>query len=138
MELREHTGLWSRMEVTSGEPLILRELRKRCSGLAVDFLHPLRESWMTPAVDVFLAIERSRLAGARAVHLHATQLTADAVLAVRERGIGVHAWGINDGAALATALELGITRVCTDQLALIQSALRRPPAAEAHGELDDG
>lgn len=67
-------------------------------------------------VVTHLAIHRGRLAHARAVHLHPTQLTAPVVAAVRAAGIEVHAWDVNDGQALALAAELGIPTICTDDL----------------------
>ena len=62
------------------------------------------------------ALQRSRLAGARAVHLHASQLTGETVKAIREGGCEVHAWGINERRSLELANELQISRLCTDNL----------------------
>jgi len=62
------------------------------------------------------ALQRGRLAGARAVHLHASQLSEEVVSKIRHGGCEVHAWGINDPSTYAAARELQISRLCTDNL----------------------
>lgn len=109
----EHT--WPTIEVTSFEPALLIELRRRCPGLATDLLSPRSELWMSPEVCAYWALHRGRLAGARAVHLHPTQLSSDVVATIRSAGLDVHAWEVNDEQSLARVVELGITKVCTDQ-----------------------
>jgi glycerophosphoryl diester phosphodiesterase len=108
--------LWETMEVTSYEPALLLDIQRRCPDLATDLLFPRSESWMKLDVVAYLAAQRARLARARAVHLHPTQLSAKVVAAVRRQGIEVHAWDVNDEEALAAAVELGIPRLCTDKL----------------------
>ena len=108
--------LWETMEVTSGEPALLLDIQRRCPGLATDLLFPRSESWMRLDVVAYLAAQRARLARARAVHLHPTQLSAEVVAAVRRQGIGVHAWDVNDEQALGAVLKLAVPRLCTDKL----------------------
>ena len=67
-------------------------------------------------VVTHLAIHRSRLARARAVHLHPTQLSSAVVSTVQSSGIQIHAWDVNDEQALETVSELGIPKICTDHL----------------------
>ena len=49
-----------------------------------------------------------------AVHLHPTQLTPKVVEQVRNSGIEIHAWDVNDEQSLKICTELGIPRICTD------------------------
>lgn len=105
---------WPMLEVTSYEPAFLLEMRRLCPGLAVDLLVPRSEPWMNLDVVAYQACHRARLAQARAVHMHPTQLSAEVVQGIRERGIDVHAWDVNDDAGLRTAAAFDILRVCTD------------------------
>jgi len=66
-------------------------------------------------VVTYTAIHRSRLAGARAVHLHPTQLTSEAVDKIRDHDIEIHAWDVNDEKSLTTCAELEIPKICTDK-----------------------
>jgi glycerophosphoryl diester phosphodiesterase len=108
--------LWETIEVTSYEPALLLDIQRRCPGLATDLLFPRSESWMKLDVVAYLAAQRARLARARAVHLHPTQLSAEVVAAVRRQGIEVHAWDVNDESALAAVAALAVPRLCTDKL----------------------
>lgn len=108
--------LWETIEVTSYEPTLLLDIQQRCPGLAADLLFPRSEDWMRLDVVTYLAVHRARLAHARAVHLHPTQLSSKAVSAVRSWGIEVHVWDVNDEQSLNSAMELGIPRICTDRL----------------------
>jgi glycerophosphoryl diester phosphodiesterase len=114
--LADFAHLWNTMEVTSYEPALLRDIKRLCPGLAVDLLHPRSESWMRLDVVAYSAAHRARLAGARAVHLHPTQLSPDVVAAVRSLGIEVHAWDVNDEDSLTLAFDLSIPKICTDDL----------------------
>lgn len=114
--LRNHRHLWATIEVTSYEPALLLGLQQLCPGLATDLLFPRSEPWMGLDVVTYSAIHHARLARARAVHLHVTQLSAEVVADVRQHGIEVHAWEINDEHSLRLAAELGIPRICTDRL----------------------
>jgi glycerophosphoryl diester phosphodiesterase len=107
--------LWETIEVTSYEPALLLDIQRRCPGLATDLLFPRSESWMKLDVVAHLAAQRARLARARAVHLHPTQLSAEVVAAVRQQGVEVHAWDVNDEPALAAVVELAVPRLCTDR-----------------------
>jgi glycerophosphoryl diester phosphodiesterase len=96
----------------------LERFQRLMPDLPVDLLIPLSEPWMKADVLAYTALQRGKLAGARALHLHASQLTAGTVDFIRQGGCEVHAWGINDRQALKTASELQITRICTDNLEL--------------------
>ena len=114
--LQPYRHLWESIEVTSYEPILLREMQARCPGLATDLLGLRSEPWMTPEIVRHLAIHRARLAHARAIHLHPTQLLPETIAAVRAAGIEVHAWDINDMEALDIVTALRIPRICTDCL----------------------
>lgn len=108
--------LWKKIEVTSYEPMLLTAIRKKCPGIATNLLFQLSEYWMKPDVITYLAIQRARLAQARAVHLHPTQLSSKTVSIIRKYGIEVHSWDINDNKSLKMMIELKIPRICTDNL----------------------
>lgn len=108
-------SLWETMEITSYEPALLLNIQAHCPGLVTDLLFPRSVDWMQEDVITYEAIQRARLAHARAVHLHPTQLSPQVVAAVRQQGIEVHAWEVNDESSLMTASELKIPKICTDQ-----------------------
>lgn len=112
--LRPFHSLWETIEVTSCEPALLRDIQERCPGLATDLLLPLSEPWMQLDVCAYNALHRGRLAYARAVHLHPSQLSVAVVDAIRDGKIDVHAWAVNDRTSWELVVELGIPKVCTD------------------------
>jgi len=114
--LNDYRHCWDSIEVTSYEPALLLAVQEACPGLSADLLFPRSESWQKLDVVQYLAIHRARQAHARAVHLHPTQLTEEIVAAVRKAGIEVHAWDVNNEVALALVADLGIPRLCTDDL----------------------
>lgn len=114
--LRDFRHLWETIEVTSYEPTLLLDIQQYCPGLATDLLFPRSEDWMRLDVVTYLAVHRARLARARAVHLHPTQLSSEVVSTIRSWGIEVHVWNVNDEQSLNSAMELGILRICTDKL----------------------
>jgi glycerophosphoryl diester phosphodiesterase len=114
--LRQFKHWWETIEVTSYEPMLLFDIRQRCPNLATDLLFPLSEGWMKLDVVTYLAIHRAKLAQARAVHLHPTQLSLEVVTSIRQQGIEVHSWDINDEQSLNSIWELKIPRICTDKL----------------------
>jgi glycerophosphoryl diester phosphodiesterase len=118
--LHQFKPLWETIEVTSYEPMLLADIQQRCPGLATDLLFPRPEAWMKQDVVTHSALHLARLARARAVHLHPTQLASETVSTIRQQGIEVHAWDVNDEEALNRITELDIPRICTDKL---QSAL---------------
>jgi glycerophosphoryl diester phosphodiesterase len=118
--LSNYKNLWKTIEVTSYEPLLLREFQKVCPDIPVDFLFSRSEDWMKLDVVTYSAIHRSRLAGARAVHLHPTQLYREVVDEIRKHGIEIHAWDVNDKQSLQTVAELEIPKICTDKFQLAQ------------------
>ena len=105
---------WDSIEMTSSEPAFLLAIQDVCPGITADLLFPRSEGWMTPDVVQYQAIHFSRLARARAVHLHPTQLSETIVAALRQHGIETHAWEVNDEPSLMTVARLGIPRLCTD------------------------
>jgi len=105
-----------KIEITSYEPLLLERFRQLIPGVPVDLLIPLTETWMKNDVLAYTSLQRSYLAGARAVHLHSSQLTDEIVSVIREGGCEVHAWGINDPSSLEVAEKLKIPQICTDNL----------------------
>ena len=113
--LSDYKSIWNNIEVTSYEPLLLREFQKECPKIPTDLLFPRSEDWMKLDVVTYLAIHRSRLAQARAVHLHPTQLTGDVVSEIQKQGIQTHAWDVNDEQSLKTCTELEIPKICTDK-----------------------
>ena len=114
--LHKFKSLWSTIEVTSFEPMLLFDIKRLCPGLATDLLFPRSESWMRLDVVTYLAIQRAQLAQVRGVHLHPTQLSLEVVSAIRQQGIEVHAWDVNSISSLNTILELKIPKICTDKL----------------------
>jgi glycerophosphoryl diester phosphodiesterase len=112
--LCDYRPLWDNMEVTSFEPALLLAIREVCPGLAVDLLIPQSESWMQPDVIAYQSLHQARLAKARAVHLHTTQLQEGVVDFIRREGIDVHVWDVNGEAAFRKTMELRITNICTD------------------------
>jgi glycerophosphoryl diester phosphodiesterase len=129
--LRQFEGVWSTIEVTSYEPALLLEVQRRCPCLATDLLLPRSEPWMNLDVCAYWALQRGRLARARAVHLHPTQLSSEAVATIRSGGLDVHAWDVNDEESLAHVAEVGISKVCTDRPAFVVARyLRDTPDRE--------
>lgn len=106
---------WTQMEITSFEPTLLKAMSQECS-IAVDVLMHRSESWMKPNYVGYSAVQRARLAGARAVHLQVDQLTVEVVEAIRREGFAVHVHGVDAHADLTTALQFEIGRFDTDHL----------------------
>jgi glycerophosphoryl diester phosphodiesterase len=113
-ELQRFRYLWDTMEVSSYEPALLLDIGRLCPGLATDLLQRRSEEWMKLDVVAHIAVETGRLAGARAVHLHPTQLFPDVVSAIRAAGLEVHGWDVNDLEALRMVKQLEIPRFDTD------------------------
>ena len=116
--LSNYRNLWKTIEVTSYEPILLTDIQQLCPGLATDLLFPHSENWMKMDVVTYTAIQRTRLAHARAVHLHPTQLTSETIETIRKFGIEVHAWDVNDLPALELVAKFEIPRICTDKFQL--------------------
>jgi glycerophosphoryl diester phosphodiesterase len=114
--LHKYKRFWDTIEVTSYHPSLLLAIQNICPGLATDLLFPRSEDWMKLDVVQHQAIHLSRLARARGVHLHPTQLSEALVGALHEQGIEVHTWDANDEQTLAAVANFGIPRVCTDDL----------------------
>ncbi len=117
-QLQPFEHLWDTMEVTSYEPALLLGMGRRCPGLATDLLQRRPEKWMKLDVVAYTALHGARLAGARAIHLHPTQLSAEVVSTVRAGGVEVHSWDVNDLESLRTMQQLEIGKFDTDNLRL--------------------
>lgn len=113
-ELKKYKSVWNTIEVTSFEPALLLAIQRNCPGITADLLFPRSETWMNLDVVQFNAIHLSRLAQARAVHLHPTQLTESIVSALNSCGIEVHSWDVNDIQSFNIITSLNISRFCTD------------------------
>ena len=113
--LQMFQNLWKTIEVTSYEITLLLNIREQCPGIATDLLFRRSESWMDLDVVAYQAANLARLARARAVHLHPSQLSAEVIDYVHNSGIEIHAWDVNDEAALKAIVEYNIPRICTDQ-----------------------
>jgi glycerophosphoryl diester phosphodiesterase len=126
--LARHKAIWDSIEVTSYDPALLLVLQAVCPGLTTDLLLPLPPSWMGLEVFRHEAIQYGRLAHAKAVHIHPTLLSEEMVTAVRDQGLEVHSWQVNDSSALEAVFRLGIPRFDTDR---VEQALK----FRAHCEL---
>lgn len=137
--LEAYRSAWDRMEVTSYEPALLLAFGRLCPGLEVDLLMPRSEPWMGADVLRYLAVQRGRLAGARAVHLHPEQLDEETTAYVRENGLEVHAWDVNSPQALSIVQSLGIPQFSTDELQQALDFYDRPrPLARLQTQADRG
>ena len=96
--------------------MLLHNIKKQCPGLITDLLIPRSEKWMGLDVVTYTAIHRGRLACARAVHLHPTQLSEKVVSMIRENGIEVHAWNVNDETSLRLVSTMSVVKFSTDKL----------------------
>jgi glycerophosphoryl diester phosphodiesterase len=105
---------WNKIEVTSFEPAILASLRAECREIAAALLFPRSEDWMHQDVVAYAALQRARLAGADAVHLHPSQLSEEVVATIRGRGVEVHAHSVNDEDSLRLAVALDLPWICSD------------------------
>jgi glycerophosphoryl diester phosphodiesterase len=114
--LKNFPGVLGNLEVTSYEPLLLERIRRLLPGIPVDLLIPRSEPWMRRDVVAYTALQRGWLAGARAVHLHPTQLNEETIRYLRRGGCEVHAWDVNDMNAFALVRALEIPRLDTDCL----------------------
>jgi glycerophosphoryl diester phosphodiesterase len=113
--LNRYKNFWESIEITSYEPALLLAIREICPGITVDLLYPRTEAWKGSEVILHEAIHLSRLAQARAVHLHPGQLSEAMVRDLKRQGIQTHAWDVNSLDLLAFVTSIGITRVCTDE-----------------------
>ncbi len=113
--LNKFKNVWNTIEVTSYEPAFLLAIQKICPDLIVDLLFPRSENWMKLDVVLYQAIHHSRLSHARAVHMHPTQLSETVVTTLRQQGIEIHAWDVNDDPSLEIVTKYGIPRLCTDK-----------------------
>lgn len=116
--LNQFKDFWDTFEITSYEPALLLEIQKVCPGIIVDLLFPRSESWMKLDVVQYQAIHSARLAHARVVHLHPSQLSEEVVNALHKQEIEIHAWDVNDEQSLQTVTKFRIPRLCTDNFEL--------------------
>ncbi len=114
--LKKHRKLWKDIEITSYYPAFLLAMQRICPGLTADLLYHLSSSWMKSDVVQYEAIQLSQLAQVRAVHLHPSQLSRSIIDEAHKHGIEVHAYDVNDLESLQLSADLGIPRICTDNL----------------------
>jgi glycerophosphoryl diester phosphodiesterase len=114
--LLNHPQAWDSLEITSYDPMLLNRFQGLISGVPTDLLIPRSEPWMRQDVVAYTALQRGRMAGARAVHLHPSQLDKETVGLIRSTDMEVHAWDVNDFCSLELVRELGIPRLDTDAL----------------------
>ncbi len=117
--LRDYQQFWDSIEITSFEPSLLKRIHEVYPGLATDLLYPRSEPWMNLDVVSYQALHLARLAEARAVHLHPSQMSKDVVSFIRTHGVEIHAWDVNDEDALHTCVKYKIPSLCTDQFQLV-------------------
>ncbi|MCC6615122.1 MAG: hypothetical protein IT320_16715 [Anaerolineae bacterium] len=58
-------------------------------------------------------------------HLHPSQLSPDVVATIRDGGVDIHAWEVNDAPTLRAMQALGIPKLCTDHPGLMLALLGR-------------
>jgi glycerophosphoryl diester phosphodiesterase len=119
--LSNHLQALERLEVTSSEPMLLERMRQFLPDVPGDLLIPRSEAWMDSDIVAYMALQRGCLAGARAVHLHPSQLSQESVDFIRRGGLEVHTWDVNDLQALELTDALMIPRLDTDNLQLALS-----------------
>lgn len=119
--LNRYKHLWGSFEITSYEPALLLAIRDVCPGITVDLLYPRTEIWKGQEVILHEALHLSRLARARAVHLHPTQVSAEMVATLKGKGIETHAWDVNDVDSLAFMTAIGVPKICTDEFRMAQA-----------------
>ncbi len=119
--LSNYKSIWETIEVTSYEPSLLRNFQMECPNIPTDLLSPRSESWMKLDVVTYTAIQRAKLAGARAVHLHPTQLTSQVVDKIKKNNIEIHTWDVNDEQTLKAVADLDIPKICTDNFQQIKN-----------------
>jgi len=116
--LQNHPKAWENLEITSYEPLLLKRFQSLLPDVPIDLLIPRSEPWMGRDVVAYTALQRGWMAGARAVHLHPSQLDYETVNRIRKGGCEVHTWDVNDHASMQLVQELQIPRLDTDALQL--------------------
>jgi glycerophosphoryl diester phosphodiesterase len=119
--LSNHKRIWETIEVTSYEPSLLRGFHLECPNIPIDFIFPRSESWMKLDVVSYAAIQRARQAGARAVHLHPTQLSSHVVDEMGKNNLEIHTWDVNDEQTLKAVADLSIPQICTDNFQQIKN-----------------
>lgn len=112
-DFRSH---WDKLEITSYETSLLDAMRQRCA-IAVDLLTHKSEPWMKDDFVAYNSVHRAQMAGARAVHLHVSQLSAEVVERIRGEGVDVHSYEVNDEETLGQLSAIEVTRFTTDRLA---------------------
>ena len=119
--LSNYKKFWETIEVTSYEPYLLRQFQMECPNIPIDFIFPRSESWMNLDVVTYAATQRAKQAGARAMHLHPTQLTSKVVDEIKKNNIEIHTWDVNDEHTLKAVAELDIPQICTDNFQQIKN-----------------
>ncbi len=129
--LRAFPSAWDAMEIISFEPALLLAFQASCPGLKIGLLAPRFGFWMRPDAAVSRVLGRAGQVRAQAVHLHASQLSAKTVAAVRRLGLELHAWDVNDTPLCRKALAWGISSICTDQFLIMAKCVRESEGANS-------
>lgn len=122
---RKFKYLWETIEITSYEISLLVGIKEQCPGITTDLLYTRSEPWMNLDVVGYEALHKAKLAQARAVHLHPSQLSNEVVQLIRNSGVEIHAWDVNDEHALETIVKYNIPKICTDHFELAANFLHR-------------
>lgn len=114
--LSQYRGDWGSIEITSFDPATLNAVSDACPEIPVDLLFPRSEPWMRQDVIAHAATHLARLAGARAVHLHPSQLSEPVLKQVSQAGIEVHSWDVSNREKLEKVFEFQVPKFDTEIL----------------------
>jgi glycerophosphoryl diester phosphodiesterase len=112
--LMDFKSSWQDMEVTSFEPALLRAFQSHVPEITVDLLVSRNPAWMQEDVLGYASVKMGQLAGARAVHLHPTQLSKELIQFVLREGMQIHSYDVNNQEYLDKVLTLEIPRFDTE------------------------
>lgn len=113
--LHDYRQQWDTFAVTSFEPSLLSSIQQACPGLDTALIcRP--ESWMGSDVIAYDAVHRAQLANTRTVHLLPQHISSDTLNRIRCAGVDVRCGPTNDSDTLRRMIEVGIKRICTDNL----------------------
>jgi glycerophosphoryl diester phosphodiesterase len=131
--IRRH-GAAERVLFATFQSSVMAEFRRACPEVAT--------STSTAETQRFFVIARARLAWAYTPPARAIQvperrgrvhvLTPGFAAAARARGMHLHAWTINDPAAMRRLLDLGVDGIVTDRPDLLLEILSRRGTSPAH------
>jgi glycerophosphoryl diester phosphodiesterase len=127
--LQDFRSAWDDMEIISFEPALLSALPAGCRGLKTGLLCPEYAFWMRWNAGMEWMLRRAGRVGARAVHLHASQLSAKTAAAINRRGFETHVWDVNGQKKCSDALAWSIASICTEEVRTAAECIREWEAA---------